>query len=128
VITLGTSTVSITVLSHSTLATLATLTVCVVHRSLFSVGTSVTRGVGIASAGSVDDGPDRGTRRERGPECEDSAGDPTSEDQLLAIYGDCRFDGLVFLNHVRHPFGLCVSHEHCLPRGLTFPIRFLNVD
>jgi hypothetical protein len=126
VIALRTAAVSIALHSHSVFPTLTTLTTLTVF-TVFSIGSSVTLGGEVATTGAIEDGPDRGTRRERRSECEHSAGDPASEDQLLAIYGDRRFDGLVFLNHVRHPFGLCVSHEHCLPRGLTFPIRFLNV-
>jgi hypothetical protein len=81
----------------------------------------------VAATGTVGDVSDRGTSREGCAECEDSACDPPCGDQFLSIDGDRRFDGAFFLNHVRHPFGSCVSHDHCLSHILTFPVRFLCV-
>jgi hypothetical protein len=81
----------------------------------------------VASAGTLGDVPDCGTRCESRAECEDSAGNPASGDEFLSIDGDRLFDGVFFLSHVRHPFGSCVSHDHSRSRVLTFSVLFLCV-
>ena len=75
-IALRTAAVSIALHSHSAFTTLTTLTTLTV----FSIGSSVTLGGEVATTGAIEDGPDRGTRRERHSECEHSAGDPASGD------------------------------------------------
>jgi hypothetical protein len=107
-----------------------TITITVTH-TVSALGTEVAgarrlSGGEIATATrAVDDVPERGTSSEGRSERKHSAGNPASGDELLSVECDCLFDSVVFLSHVRHPFGSCVSRDYCLSRVLTFPVRFL---
>jgi hypothetical protein len=57
------------------------------------------------STRTVHDVSDCGTSREGRSERKNSTGNPANGDELLSVECDCLFDSVVFLSHVRNPFG-----------------------